>query len=167
MQIVMVLGLLILAIVLFALETISVDVITILLLIGLVVSGILTPAEAFAGFSSDIIIILASIFVDNQGTTAEAITQALEAAGVSPLIVVDHHEAQERLKPEFSDIRRTGAVATLYAKYLEQGLVEMDKSRQEHVIAATALMHGILSDTQGFNNQIKQKLFTKIGVEQG
>jgi nanoRNase/pAp phosphatase (c-di-AMP/oligoRNAs hydrolase) len=78
------------------------------------------------------------------------VTQALETAGVPPLIVVDHHEAQERLKPEFSDIRRTGAVATIYAKYLEQGLVEMDKSRQEHVIAATALMHGILSDTQGF-----------------
>jgi nanoRNase/pAp phosphatase (c-di-AMP/oligoRNAs hydrolase) len=92
----------------------------------------------------------AAVFVDNQGTTAEAVTQALETAGVPPLIVVDHHEAQERLKPEFSDIRRTGAVATIYAKYLEQGLVEMDKSRQEHVIAATALMHGILSDTQGF-----------------
>ncbi|GIK42929.1 MAG: SLC13 family permease [Chloroflexota bacterium] len=63
MQIAIVLGLLALAIVLFARETISVDVITALLLIGLVVTGILTPSEAFAGFSSDIIIILVSIFI--------------------------------------------------------------------------------------------------------
>lgn len=77
MQIAIVLGLLILAIVLFALETISVDVITILLLIGLVVSGILTPAEAFAGFSSEIIIILASIFV---------ISGALRQTGVMDVV---------------------------------------------------------------------------------
>ena len=54
------------------------------------------------------------------------------------------------LKPQFSDIRRTGAAATIYAKYLEQGLVEMDKSQRDHMIAATALMHGIISDTSGF-----------------
>lgn len=63
MQIAIVLGLLVLAIVLFTRETISVDVVTAMLLIGLVATGILTPAEAFAGFSSDIIIILVSIFI--------------------------------------------------------------------------------------------------------
>lgn len=63
MQIVIVLGLLILAIVLFTRESISVDVVTAMLLIGLVMTGILTPTEAFAGFSSDIIIILVSIFI--------------------------------------------------------------------------------------------------------
>jgi nanoRNase/pAp phosphatase (c-di-AMP/oligoRNAs hydrolase) len=92
----------------------------------------------------------AVVFVDNQGTTAEQITQALESVAVPALIVVDHHEMQERLKPEFSDIRRTGAVATIYAKYLEQGLVVLEKSNKDHVIAATALMHGLISDTNGF-----------------
>jgi nanoRNase/pAp phosphatase (c-di-AMP/oligoRNAs hydrolase) len=91
-----------------------------------------------------------AVFIDNQGTTAEEIARALEAAGVPTLIVVDHHEIQERLKPQFNDIRRTGAAATIYAKYLEQGLVEMDKSKRDHVIAATALMHGIISDTNAF-----------------
>jgi nanoRNase/pAp phosphatase (c-di-AMP/oligoRNAs hydrolase) len=91
-----------------------------------------------------------AVFLDNQGTTAEEITKALEAAGVPTLIMVDHHEIQERLKPQFSDIRRTGAAATIYAKYLEQGLVEMDKSKRDHVIAATGLMHGIISDTNAF-----------------
>jgi nanoRNase/pAp phosphatase (c-di-AMP/oligoRNAs hydrolase) len=91
-----------------------------------------------------------AVFVDNQGTTAEAITQALEAVSVPALIVVDHHEAQERLEPEFSDIRRTGAAATIYAEYLERGLIQMDKSQKDHVMAATALMHGIITDTGDF-----------------
>jgi len=63
MEIALVLGLLVVAIVLFTWEKISVDVVTLLLLIILMLCGILTPSEAFAGFSSDFIIILASIFV--------------------------------------------------------------------------------------------------------
>jgi nanoRNase/pAp phosphatase (c-di-AMP/oligoRNAs hydrolase) len=90
-----------------------------------------------------------AVFVDNQGTTATRITDALDAAGVPILLVIDHHELQERLNPEFSDIRRVGATATLYAEYLAQGLLPMDRARREHSLAATALMHGILTDTQG------------------
>jgi nanoRNase/pAp phosphatase (c-di-AMP/oligoRNAs hydrolase) len=88
-----------------------------------------------------------SVFVDNQGTTAEEIVKALEAANVPPLIVVDHHEPQDRLKAEFTDIRHTGAAATIYTQYLQEGLLTLDKSRREHVLLATALMHGILTDT--------------------
>ncbi len=91
-----------------------------------------------------------AVFVDNQGTSAETITQALEKSDVPPLIVVDHHEFQERLTPEFSDIRQVGATATIYAHYLADGLLEMEKSRREHVLAATALMHGIITDTNDF-----------------
>lgn len=72
-QTAIVLGLLILAIILFALESFSVDIITLILLIGLVVTHVLTPEEAFAGFSNDIIIILAAIFV---------ISGALQQTGV-------------------------------------------------------------------------------------
>ncbi len=63
MQIVLVLGLLVVAIALFTWEKLSVDVVTLMLLIVLILSGVLTPSEAFSGFSSDFIIILASIFV--------------------------------------------------------------------------------------------------------
>ena len=91
-----------------------------------------------------------AIFVDNQGTTAEETIRRLEEAGVPALVVVDHHELQHRLKPVFTDIRKgVGATATIYADYLEQGLIPMDKSRKEHVMAATALMHGIITDTNG------------------
>jgi di/tricarboxylate transporter len=63
MQIALVLSLLLLAIVLFATEKLPPDVITLLIIVVLVGSGVLTTAEAFEGFSSDIIIILGSIFV--------------------------------------------------------------------------------------------------------
>lgn len=63
MSIAIVLGLLILAIILFATEKLSVDVVTVLILIVLILTNIITPKEAFDGFSNDFIIILAAIFI--------------------------------------------------------------------------------------------------------
>ncbi len=59
----LVLALLVAAVVVFSFEWLPVDVTTLLLLVVLVLSGTLTFAEAFAGFASEIIVILASIFV--------------------------------------------------------------------------------------------------------
>jgi len=92
----------------------------------------------------------AAVFVDNQGSTVEGIVAALEASGVPVLLVVDHHPLQDRVKPEFSEVQQIGSTATIYAAYLQQGVIELDSARKEHVVAATALMHGILSDTGGF-----------------
>ena len=91
-----------------------------------------------------------AIYVDNQGTAAAKVTEAVEAANIPALVVVDHHEYQERLRPAFADIRRIGATATIYAEYLQQGLVELNRSNKEHVAVATALMHGIMADTETF-----------------
>ncbi len=63
MEIAFVIGLLVITIILFATEKFSVDIVTIGLLLALTFSGIITPKEAFEGFSSDFIIILASIFI--------------------------------------------------------------------------------------------------------
>lgn len=91
-----------------------------------------------------------AVIIDGQGTSAEQLVQALEAAGVPILIVVDHHELQERLQAEFSDIRPSvGATATIYTEYL-QGLLNLDKSQREHSRVATALMHGIMTDTNNY-----------------
>lgn len=62
-DILVVLVLLFLAVLLFFLEWLSVDVVTLLLLVALVLFQILSPEEAFSGFASEIVIILASIFV--------------------------------------------------------------------------------------------------------
>lgn len=63
LEIALVLGLLALAVVLFALEALSVDLVTLLLLLALIAAGILTPAEAFAGFASELVLTLIAIFV--------------------------------------------------------------------------------------------------------
>jgi nanoRNase/pAp phosphatase (c-di-AMP/oligoRNAs hydrolase) len=91
-----------------------------------------------------------AVFVDHQGTSDEKVVAALEQANIPVLIVVDHHQLQDRLKAEFSDIRRAGATATMYVGYLQNGIIQLDTAHKEHVMAATALMHGILSDTGGF-----------------
>jgi len=62
-KIAIVLGLLAVTIVLFAFEVFSVDVITLGMLLALVGINVLSPAEAFSGFSQEIIVMLASIFV--------------------------------------------------------------------------------------------------------
>lgn len=62
-QIGVVLALLVVAVVIFANENIPVDLSTLVLLLVLIGTGVLTAREAFAGFSSDIIIMLASIFI--------------------------------------------------------------------------------------------------------
>ncbi|MBK9196125.1 MAG: hypothetical protein IPO17_14350 [Flavobacteriales bacterium] len=73
MEIALVLGLLVAAIILFSTERIGVDLVTGLLLVVLVLTGILTTGEAFAAFGTDFIVMLASIYV---------ITNAVETSGV-------------------------------------------------------------------------------------
>jgi di/tricarboxylate transporter len=59
----LVLALLVAVAICFSLEKISVDIITLLLLCALVLLRLLPIREAFAGFSSDIVIVLAALFV--------------------------------------------------------------------------------------------------------
>ncbi|MFL6234842.1 MAG: SLC13 family permease [Thermoanaerobaculia bacterium] len=63
LSIALVLFLLLAAVAAFSVERIPVDVTTLLLLCALVLSGTLSVEEAFSGFSNDIIVILAAIFV--------------------------------------------------------------------------------------------------------
>src|SRR5215217_1504620 len=58
-----VLVLLLIALVLFATEKIPIDIVTILLVIGLVLTKTLNVSEAFAGFGNDIVITIAGLFV--------------------------------------------------------------------------------------------------------
>ncbi len=63
MQIAIVLILLILSLVLYSLEIVSVDIVALCALIILIAAGILSPDQAFASFGSEMIVLLASIFV--------------------------------------------------------------------------------------------------------
>jgi nanoRNase/pAp phosphatase (c-di-AMP/oligoRNAs hydrolase) len=89
-----------------------------------------------------------TVFVDNQGTTSK-LTDRFTAIGVKPLVIVDHHERQDRIEAVYTDIRKIGATATIYTEYIREGLLDLNKSDIQHVRLATALMHGIRSETAG------------------
>jgi nanoRNase/pAp phosphatase (c-di-AMP/oligoRNAs hydrolase) len=92
----------------------------------------------------------AAVFVDNQGTTTH-LTERLKTAGVPTLAVIDHHDPQDYLDPIFADVRPLGAAATILAEYLQSGtILKLDPSDESHVRLATALMHGLHSETDGF-----------------
>lgn len=92
----------------------------------------------------------AAVFVDNQGTTSR-LTGRLKQAGVPTLAVIDHHDPQDVLDPIFADIRPVAAAASIVTEYLQSGLfLELDPTNQHHVHLATALMHGLHTETNGF-----------------
>jgi nanoRNase/pAp phosphatase (c-di-AMP/oligoRNAs hydrolase) len=87
------------------------------------------------------------VLIDNQGTTCQ-LMQLVRQAEIPITVVIDHHALQADLAPEFLDIRpSTRATATILTQYLQAGLLKLDSSISEHVKCATALTHGIRSDT--------------------
>jgi len=85
--------------------------------------------------------------IDNQGTTSQ-LMPFVQQAGIPTTVVIDHHSFQGDLRAEFVDIRtHTRATATILTQYLQAGMLRLDINASEHVKCATALMHGLRSDT--------------------
>jgi nanoRNase/pAp phosphatase (c-di-AMP/oligoRNAs hydrolase) len=69
------------------------------------------------------------------------------------LIFVDHHKALGTVTGEFVDIREhSGSTSAVYAEYLIDGPAKFEGSSTEQTKIATAMMHGIRSDTDNFAN---------------
>jgi nanoRNase/pAp phosphatase (c-di-AMP/oligoRNAs hydrolase) len=95
----------------------------------------------------DLSIYQGCVLIDNQGTTSQLMT-LVKQAGIPIAVMIDHHSTQGDLKAEFTDIRpQARATATILTQYLQAGLLRLDNSISEHVKCATALMHGLRSDT--------------------
>jgi nanoRNase/pAp phosphatase (c-di-AMP/oligoRNAs hydrolase) len=102
------------------------------------------------------------VLIDNQGTTCQ-LMPLLQQAGLPLVAIFDHHQMQEDLQPEFADIRpNIRATATIMTQYLQAGLLNFDSSINEHVKCATALMHGLRSDTNGLR-QAQEEDFQAAG----
>lgn len=110
------------------------------------------PAQRWqigAAKSKDLSVYKGYVLLDNQGTTSQLMS-LVEEARIPLIVVVDHHSLQGELKPEFADIRpNVRATATIFTQYLQAGLLGLDSSVNQHVKCATALMHGLRSDTNG------------------
>jgi nanoRNase/pAp phosphatase (c-di-AMP/oligoRNAs hydrolase) len=108
------------------------------------------PAQRWATQSlkdKDFSIYQGFVLIDNQGTTSQLFSIVQQA--LVPLVaVIDHHSLQGELKSEFIDIRpHVRATATIFTQYLQAGLLTLDSSINQHLKCATALMHGLRSDT--------------------
>ncbi|MBW4569520.1 MAG: bifunctional oligoribonuclease/PAP phosphatase NrnA [Tolypothrix carrinoi HA7290-LM1] len=87
------------------------------------------------------------VLIDNQGTTSQLLP-VVQQAGMPLVAVIDHHSSQGELKSEFVDIRPfVRATATIFTQYLQAGLLSLDNGTNQHIKCATALMHGLRSDT--------------------
>ncbi|MEM6447264.1 MAG: bifunctional oligoribonuclease/PAP phosphatase NrnA [Cyanobacteria bacterium J06642_2] len=96
---------------------------------------------------NDLLAYQGAVFLDNQGTTSQ-ITALVEKAELPVVAIVDHHSLQNRLEAEFQDIRvDASATATIFAQYLQSGPISLDNNNSTHVNCATALMHGLRSET--------------------
>ncbi|MFW6202409.1 MAG: DHH family phosphoesterase [Gemmatimonadota bacterium] len=91
-----------------------------------------------------------AVYIDNQGTTTR-LTDRLAELEVPPIAVIDHHAPQGILEPEFTDIRPVGAAATILTDYLySTDVIGLDPESRQHVNLATALVHGLRSETNSF-----------------
>ena len=79
-DILLLLALLVAAVVLFATEWIAPELTAVLLLLAMVFTGLLPAADAFAGFGSDVVIFLGSIFVVSQALVRTGVLERLERA---------------------------------------------------------------------------------------
>ncbi|MCY4443951.1 MAG: bifunctional oligoribonuclease/PAP phosphatase NrnA [Proteobacteria bacterium] len=69
------------------------------------------------------------------------------------LIFVDHHKTLGRVQAEHVDIRENaGSTASIYGEYLMHSPLPFTGSNSEQNRVATALMHGIRTDTDNFVN---------------
>jgi nanoRNase/pAp phosphatase (c-di-AMP/oligoRNAs hydrolase) len=73
-----------------------------------------------------------------------------DAADFEVLTIVDHHRAISPPKARFVDLRpEVGATATIFVEYLQE-LAPLDADVEEDRRIATALMHGLATDTDDF-----------------
>jgi len=73
-----------------------------------------------------------------------------DAQGLEVLTIVDHHRAPSFPKARFVDLRLdAGATATMFVEYLDS-LSPLDPDVEEDRKIATALMHGLSTDTDDF-----------------
>lgn len=97
----------------------------------------------------DLSIYQGCVLVDSQGTTSQLIP-LVKQAKLPIVVVIDHHTQQGEIEAEFIDLRpQIRATATILTQYIQAGLLSFNTNNKTHVKCATALMHGIRSDTNG------------------
>ncbi|MEJ2470920.1 MAG: SLC13 family permease [Desulfuromonadales bacterium] len=90
MDITLTLLILLIAILLFATEWLRMDVVSLMILLSLVLTGLVTPEEAFSGFSNPAVITVAAMFVLGTGISH---TGAISTLGEHLIRITGHNQA--------------------------------------------------------------------------
>lgn len=93
LQIALVLGILVISLVLFISEVVRMDVVALMVLGALAVSGLVGPSEAFAGFSNSAVITVWAMFILSEGLTRTGIAniignQVMRIAGRREVLMI-------------------------------------------------------------------------------
>lgn len=89
--------------------------------------------------------------VDSPLTGLPPMHEDVEVPDLPLVILVDHHKNDGNVVAEFTDIRESaGSTASIFAEYLREGSVGLENGNSECMQIATALMHGIRSDTDAY-----------------
>lgn len=74
-----------------------------------------------------------------------------ELADIPMISIVDHHKPQGEVSAEFIDIREdAGSASSIYAEYLADGVVALERDNPFVGKLASALLYGIRSDTDDY-----------------
>lgn len=115
------------------------------------------PLQTFK--QKDLSLYQGCVLIDNQGTTSQLLPP-MQEAGLPITVIVDHHTLQGDLHSEFADIRsHIRATATIFTQYLQAGLLPLESGKSQHVHCATALMHGLRSDTNCLQQAQEEDFF--------
>ncbi len=89
--------------------------------------------------------------VDSPLTGLPPVAEDVSVPDIPLLILVDHHKNDGGTVADFIDIRESvGSTASIFAEYLREGAIGLEPGNYECTQIATALMHGIRSDTDAY-----------------
>jgi nanoRNase/pAp phosphatase (c-di-AMP/oligoRNAs hydrolase) len=107
----------------------------------------ITPIEDL----QDIEGIQAAVLIEDQMEVSEQVTALLEQAGI-PVILCLQNENTTGIEGDLRELCKSCTNSTVYARYFEEGILKLEHSRKDHIVAATALLYGILSETDSFTH---------------
>jgi nanoRNase/pAp phosphatase (c-di-AMP/oligoRNAs hydrolase) len=103
------------------------------------------PIQTFK--EQDLSVYQGCVLIDSQGTNIQLMSW-IQQEKIPIIIMIDHHSQQGEIHAEFVDLRpHAGATATILTQYIQAGLLKFNKNNPKHIKCATALMHGLRSDT--------------------
>lgn len=166
---IMVLGILVAALVLFVSEKLRVDIVAMLVLAALVITGLVSAEEAFSGFSSPAVITVGAVFVISgalyQTGVADSIGQTmLKLGGSNPLLLTLIMMVTAGLMSAI--MNNIGAVAILLPAVIAiSEKIETPPSKLLIPLAFAALLGGNMTLIGTPPNILANDILVKYGIE--